>query len=33
VQARFAALGYRAVAQGTPYRGRVLFRVVTASGG
>ena len=28
VQARFAALGYRPVPQGTPYQGRVLFRVV-----
>ena len=33
VQARFAALGHRAIAQGAPYRGRVLFRVVPANGG
>jgi hypothetical protein len=33
VQARFAALGQRTVAQGTPYRARVLFRVVPANGG
>jgi 4-amino-4-deoxy-L-arabinose transferase-like glycosyltransferase len=32
-QARFAALGYRVVAQGTPYQGRILFRVVPARGG
>ena len=33
VQARFAALGQRTVVQGTPYQGRILFRVVPASGG
>lgn len=31
VRARFAALGYRAVAQGAPYYGRVLFRVESAA--
>ena len=33
VQARIAELGYQAQAQGTPYRGRVIFRVVPANGG
>jgi 4-amino-4-deoxy-L-arabinose transferase-like glycosyltransferase len=33
VRARFAAFGQRTVVQGTPYRGRVLFRVVPADGG
>ena len=28
VQARIVELGYRPVAQGTPYYGRVIFRVV-----
>ena len=33
VQARIAALGYRPVVQGTPYYGRVIFRIVPAAGG
>jgi 4-amino-4-deoxy-L-arabinose transferase-like glycosyltransferase len=33
VRARFAALGYRTLVQGTPYQGRMLFRVVPANGG
>jgi len=32
-QARIAELGYRPVVQGTPYYGRVIFRVVPADGG
>ncbi|MFT3897435.1 MAG: glycosyltransferase family 39 protein [Thermomonas sp.] len=32
-QARFATLGYNAIAQGAPYQGRILFRVVPAGGG
>ena len=33
VQARFAALGYRAVVQGSPYQGRAIFRVVPTTSG
>ena len=33
LQARFAALGYQAQAQGTPFHGRVIFRVVPANDG
>jgi 4-amino-4-deoxy-L-arabinose transferase len=33
VRTRFAALGQRTVVQGTPYQGRVLFRVVPGNGG
>jgi 4-amino-4-deoxy-L-arabinose transferase-like glycosyltransferase len=32
-QARFAALGFRTIAQGTPYQDRILFRVVPAPDG
>jgi 4-amino-4-deoxy-L-arabinose transferase-like glycosyltransferase len=33
VRTRFTALGQRTVVQGTPYQGRVLFRVVPGNGG
>ena len=33
VQARIAGLGYRTLVQGTPYHGRVIFRVVPANDG
>ena len=33
VQARIVELGYRPVAQGTPYYGRVIFRVVPVNSG
>jgi 4-amino-4-deoxy-L-arabinose transferase-like glycosyltransferase len=33
VRARILALGYRPVVQGTPYYGRVIFRVLPAAGG